>query len=289
MRVLLYTSCTSISHITTTFASRCTPIKIRTKEAYQYRMHVAGISFAGLRAAMTYGRCAARLRLNCDQKQWQMPKTKWSNAPGIEPGDEGIWVTCDLHMEGLCTVETRDFFNEVCWSRRSVLRQTKALGIDESQCAKSFYGDDTSNGGDAVEEGRDQASGDIEAEIEKEVQGIQGSKKQALFVPVKLDIACGPWSAPFLSYVSLPLTFLSVLFFKTRKPVEPVSFVQRICEEAMNSTTPRRTKFVKRLTPMTRMGKVSEKSLDDTAKAVLAPVFHDEATPVHKVRFMRWP
>ncbi|KAL8869712.1 MAG: hypothetical protein Q9174_004063 [Haloplaca sp. 1 TL-2023] len=109
----------------------------------------------------------------------------------------------------------------------------------------------------------EEGSGDIEAEIKKEVQGIQGSKQQGLFVPVKLDIAC-------------------VLFFKTRKPVEPVSFVQRICQEAMDLTTPRRTKFVKRLTPMTCMGKTSEKSLDDTAKAVLGPVFHDEGTPVHK-------
>ena len=32
---------------------------------------------------------------------------------------------------------------------------------------------------------------DIEAEISKEVQGIQGSKQEALFVPVKIDVQCG--------------------------------------------------------------------------------------------------
>lgn len=42
-----------------------------------------------------------------------MPKKNFFSAPQIEPGDAGIWVTCDMHMEGLCTVELKDFFNEV--------------------------------------------------------------------------------------------------------------------------------------------------------------------------------
>lgn len=54
-----------------------------------------------------------RILLKGDQKQWQMPRTKFSNAPSIEPGDAGIWVTCDMHKEGLCTVELKDFFDKV--------------------------------------------------------------------------------------------------------------------------------------------------------------------------------
>lgn len=31
----------------------------------------------------------------------------------IQPGDSGIWVTCDKGREGKCTSELRDFFNQV--------------------------------------------------------------------------------------------------------------------------------------------------------------------------------
>ncbi|KAI4204319.1 MAG: hypothetical protein LQ350_001299 [Teloschistes chrysophthalmus] len=167
------------------------------------------------------------------QKQWQMPKRNFSSAPQIEPGDAGIWVTCDMHMEGLCTVELRDFFNE---------------------CAKSFYGDSSIKDAPTEMSGEN-ASEDIEAEINKEIEGMQDSKEKALFVAVKLEIPC-------------------VLFFKTREPVEPVSFVQRVCEEAMDKEARKTTRFVKRLTPTTRMGKASDKSLEEVAKAILAPVFH---------------
>ncbi|KAL8689634.1 MAG: hypothetical protein Q9218_004735 [Villophora microphyllina] len=175
------------------------------------------------------------------KKQWQMPKKKFS-WPQIEPGDAGIWVTCDMHKEGLCTVELKDFFNE---------------------CATSFYGDSTTDGVSAEAKGRD-SNDDIEAEINKEVKGMQDSEQEALFAPVKLDIPC-------------------VLFFKTREPVEPVTFVQRVCEEAMTGEARRTTRFVKRLTPMARMGKATEKNLEDVAKAVLAPVFHAEGTVAQKV------
>ncbi|KAI4243280.1 MAG: hypothetical protein LQ352_007063 [Teloschistes flavicans] len=170
---------------------------------------------------------------NKKKKQWQMPKKNFFSAPQIEPGDAGIWVTCDMHMEGLCTVELKDFFNE---------------------CAKSFYGDSSMNETLTESDGKN-ASEDIEAEINQEIKGMQDSREKALFVPVKLEIPC-------------------VLFFKTREPVEPVSFVQRVCEEAMNKEARKTTRFVRRLTPATRMGKASYKNLEEIATAILAPVFH---------------
>lgn len=53
-----------------------------------------------------------------------------------------------------------------------------------------------------------------------------------------------------------------------------MSFVQKICETASENAATQRTRFVRRLTPMTRMGKANEKSLEAVAKAVLEPVFH---------------
>lgn len=67
-----------------------------------------------------------------------------------------------------------------------------------------------------------------------------------------------------------------MLFFKTRAPVEPVSFVRRICLDAAESLGTQRHRCIRRLTPMTRMGKATEKGLEEVSKAVLSPAFHQE-------------
>ena len=79
------------------------------------------------------------------------------------------------------------------------------------------------------------------------------------------------------------LTVASVIFFKTRAPVEPVSFVRRICEDAAKHNAPKRTRFCNRLTPMTLMGKATEEGLEKTAKEVLAAQFHTEPRVPTKV------
>lgn len=166
-------------------------------------------------------------------KQWRVPKRGQSNyvAPSIEPGDSGIWATCEMGKEGKSTAELRDLFEEY---------------------AKKLYGspEEQANGADSNEEV------DIEAEIKKEVQGIKskGMTKEALFQSVKVDIQC-------------------VLFFKTRPPIEPVSFVHTICKEAAQGAV-QRARFVKRLSPMAMMGKATEDGLAKVADAVLGPVFY---------------
>lgn len=85
------------------------------------------------------------------------------------------------------------------------------------------------------------------------------------------------------------LTFVPVIFFKTRAPVEPVSFVRRICEDAAKQNAPKRTRFCNRLTPMTLMGKATEEGLEKTAKEVLASHFHTEPRVPTKVRSLATP
>jgi hypothetical protein len=65
-----------------------------------------------------------------------------------------------------------------------------------------------------------------------------------------------------------------VIFFKTRQPVEPVSFIQRICQDVVDGVEQKRCRFVKRLTPITAIDKATERGLDEVAKSVLAPHFH---------------
>ncbi len=170
-------------------------------------------------------------------RQWRVPKKGHpNNAPlSIEPGDSGIWATCEMGKEGKSTAELRDLFGEY---------------------AKKLYGgpEEYSDGEDSNED----AEVDIEAEIKKEVQGMRskGTNKEALFQSVKMDIQC-------------------VLFFKTRPPIEPVSFVHTICKDAAEGAT-QRARFVKRLSPMVMMGKATEDGLAKVADAVLRPVFHGD-------------
>jgi tRNA acetyltransferase TAN1 len=175
-------------------------------------------------------------------KPWRVPKKGQANyaAPSIEPGDAGIWATCEMGKEGKCTAELKDLFEQYA---------AKLYGGAEVQVETASD---------------DDAEVDIEAEIEKEVRGIKSksTKKETLFQPVRVDIQC-------------------VLFFKTRKPIEPVEFVHRICQDALEGAT-KRHRWVKRLTPMTMMGKATVEGLEKVAQSVLQPVFHAEGTPARK-------
>jgi hypothetical protein len=82
--------------------------------------------------------------------------------------------------------------------------------------------------------------------------GMQTAPK--LFSPVRIDLPC-------------------VLFFKTRPPIDPVDFVQKICEEIVKKPGVRRMRYVNRLTPVTLLGKANEKGLEELGKAVLSHHF----------------
>ncbi len=177
-------------------------------------------------------------------KPWMVPKKGGPRyvAPSIEPGDAGIWATCEMGKEGKCTLDLRDLF--------------------EGYAAK-LYGETT----EGVEEANDDDDGaevDIEAEINKEVQGLKSKSKRkgALFQTVKMDIQC-------------------VLFFKTRPPIEPVEFVHQICKDALQGTT-KKCRWVKRLTPMSTMGKATIEGLERVATSVLEPVFHSDGATTKK-------
>jgi len=114
----------------------------------------------------------------------------------------------------------------------------------------------------------DEVEEDIEADIRHEIEGLKAPSRTPLFQPIRLEVQC-------------------VLFFKTRAPIEPVSFVHGICSDAMKGTLRSRTRCVRKLTPMTLMGKATEKSLEEVSRAVLAPHFHVEGMTPQKfaIRF----
>lgn len=64
------------------------------------------------------------------------------------------------------------------------------------------------------------------------------------------------------------------MFFRTRSPIEPVSFVHKICQDISNGAQPKNLRYVKRLTPITATDKATPQGLEAVAREVLAPHFH---------------
>lgn len=75
-----------------------------------------------------------------------------------------------------------------------------------------------------------------------------------------------------------------MVFFKTAAAIEPVAFVKEICEAALAHRERKRTRFAKRFSPMTLMGRASEEGLEKVAREVLSPYFHREPFRRYKVR-----
>lgn len=68
-----------------------------------------------------------------------------------------------------------------------------------------------------------------------------------------------------------------VIFCKTRKPVDPEKFVERIIKDlAEPSNMEKRTRYIQKLTPITSSCSSSMEQLIKLAERVLAPHFHDE-------------
>lgn len=91
-------------------------------------------------------------------------------AKVIQPGDSGIWATCNKGREGKCVGELRDLFSEY---------------------AELLYGDVLAGDGADGGEEEQEASGGIESEIQSEVAGIKKPSTVQLFTSVRLDVQCG--------------------------------------------------------------------------------------------------
>lgn len=99
---------------------------------------------------------------------------------------------------------------------------------------------------------------DIETSIKQELSRMKETKPKTRqqFPIVSTDLEC-------------------VLFIKTMKPVDPVEFVRKICEDARDcpDIMKRKTKYINRLTPVTDMDKATENGIISVARAAMAPHF----------------
>ncbi|KAJ4365867.1 hypothetical protein N0V83_008489 [Neocucurbitaria cava] len=141
------------------------------------------------------------------------------------------------------------------WATCAMKKEAKSIGDLRDlfqEYATKLYG---AANGIADDNDSDSDGGDIEAEINKELADIRKPTTKPLFASIKLDTQC-------------------LIFFRTRSPVEPVSFVHSICKDIADGAQPRNLRYVKRLTPITAYEKATTQGLESVAKQVLAPHFH---------------
>ncbi|KAM5441314.1 hypothetical protein MferCBS31731_003743 [Microsporum ferrugineum] len=101
---------------------------------------------------------------------------------------------------------------------------------------------------------------DIEEQIRREVEQMQPKRSKAPFQLINLDVPC-------------------LIFVKISKGLDPVEIVHRLCIDAQTHPEQKRSRWVKRLTPITSMRKILGGGLEELAHDVLKPHFHSGGPP----------
>ena len=115
------------------------------------------------------------------------------------------------------------------------------------------------------------------------------NKTKAPLKSIMLDIPCRMSNTPVPSrQLSVPKKFIltsvnSVLFVKMDKKFDPVQIVHRLCSEAQANPENKRSRWIRRLTPITLVRKILGGGLEELAREVLKPHFHSGG-PSRKVR-----
>jgi tRNA acetyltransferase TAN1 len=72
---------------------------------------------------------------------------------------------------------------------------------------------------------------------------------------------------------------LLVVLYRIDKSIDPVKLVHDICEEARANPDQRKSRWIKRMIPITQIRKVLSVDLTAFAKEVLQPIFHADDVP----------
>ncbi|KAJ5332058.1 hypothetical protein MYU51_016983 [Penicillium brevicompactum] len=159
--------------------------------------------------------------------KWQK-QTKMST---IEHGDVGVFVTCDMGKEKKCLNEAIDLFSQAI------------------------------EGTTEEEDEPDTDDEDIEAQIQRELEGLQPNKdKPRQFRPVQLEMPC-------------------VTFVRLDPSIEPVQLVHRLCSEAYANPEVKKSRYIQRMHPVTKIQKTLRVDLEAFAKEILKPYFHSGGPP----------
>jgi len=171
-------------------------------------------------------------------------RAKTISASGIHSGDVGIFVTCDKGQEKRCLQEISDILGE-------------------------YIGQDIQSSDEAVQQDQGEATGgdiDIEADILAELDSLRPSPSSSNVPAQKISLVT--LDIPCVSFIRFPSSS------ETTTTPDPVDLVRKICNSASqrNYTGPR-SRYVKRLTPVSLVRKVLPSGLESLCDEVLPAHF----------------
>ena len=70
-----------------------------------------------------------------------------------------------------------------------------------------------------------------------------------------------------------------MIFVRLEKTVDPVELVHRLCAEAQANPATKKSRYVKRMTPVTEVRKTLSVDLEAFAREILKPHFHSGGPP----------
>lgn len=182
-------------------------------------------------------------------------KKKFKVASGfLDPGTSGIYASC---------------------SRRKEHQAAQELGIFLEEKMEEYYKDEIEQLNKKTEDGADKFEKEdekeeelsIEDQLNKELAEMKKSDKSKTKDERKKDI---------LKFIDLNCE--CIIFCKTRRPIVPEDFVERIMKDLSDPDDKmKRTRYVQKLTPITNSCSASMEQLIKLTDEVLAPHFHTEA------------
>ncbi|OAL30376.1 hypothetical protein AYO22_01574 [Fonsecaea multimorphosa] len=158
------------------------------------------------------------------------------SASGIHSDDVGIFVTCDKGQERKCLQELSDLLDEL-------------FAADSSGQFEEPISD--------VQQDKDDAEVDVEADILAELDSLR-SKGGAQ-----------NGSSPKFSLITLDIPCVSFVRFPRNTPLDPVEIVRKLCLSASSQEAGPRSRYIKRLTPVTLIRKTLNDGLQSLCDQVL--------------------
>jgi tRNA acetyltransferase TAN1 len=209
------------------------------------------------------------------------------SASGLISGDVGIFVTCDKGKEKTALREMADILtSEMGLDGEDKDEPNEQNGQSTAQEANADGNGDTARLGQSKKD-----SGGIEDEIQRELAElaqqdiVDVSKKRKLTAVADkiFDSLTAEQDSsnkkPRLELVTLDIPcvtfirFLSPSNSPSGKAYDPVSIVMKICKDAKANPHHQRSRFVKRLTPLSKVRKVMSGGVEELCGEILPPVF----------------
>lgn len=186
------------------------------------------------------------------------------SATGLHSGDVGVFVTCDKGKEKACLREMEDLLSE-------------ELGLDDETTADlpTAAAESAADDVGTPPTAESQNAG-IEADIQRELaemagEGVVGGKRKRPAQNGNDSGSAGGTSK--LGLVMLDIPCVSFVRFPAQSTHQPVDVVTKMCRDAKAHPERQRSRFIKRLTPLTKVRKVMSDGVEELCRDVLPAEF----------------